>query len=784
MKTASKRPYLQIGVRTLVEFTRRSGDLDMGFQRPASALEGIRAHQKIQNSRPEGYCPEVAVSRQVETSRFILDISGRIDGVWSDSKKTTIEEIKSTGRDLEALKPEGHDLHWSQLKVYAWLYADQQGLSEVEGLLTYCRQGTGEILELRKTLLWEEINAFAAGLVEQYLVWAERMYDWRQMRDRSIRKLDFPYPAYRPGQRDMAVSVYRTVLNGGSLMIQAATGIGKTLAALFPVLKAMAEGRAEKCFYLTARTTGRAAAEAAFQKMREGGLRFRALTLTAKDKLCFLPEAACLPTECAFARGHYDRLNGALSAAMEAEALTRRVVEALARRFQVCPFEFSLELALWADGIICDYNYAFDPRVHLRRFFQDSSDPYIFLVDEAHNLVDRSREMFSAELTKQPILDVRRSIRKELPQLHRALGRVNRWMVDTRKSTEAMGGQQSDCQAPDGLIPLLRSASLDAERWLVKNEMPAWREALIDLYFSITNFLRTYESYGSAYATCYETDGRDLRTKLFCVDPSDQLREALNRARTVVFFSATLMPPSYFLDIFGCDPTTPVLRVPSPYATCQLRLLVDGRTSTYFKERRSTCRTVAESIRAMVGGRKGNYLCFFPSYEYMEMVHEVFHSTYTRLETLVQSRAMGEGEREAYLERFDRDNPDTLIGFAVMGGVFGEGIDLVGDRLSGAVVVGVGLPGLSPERELIRKYYAEKLAAGFEYAYQYPGMNRVLQAAGRVIRSGEDRGVVLLVDRRYRTPPYRKLFPEEWNPVMAANPASIARVVSTFWRQT
>lgn len=775
------KPQLQIAVRTLVEFTRRTGDLRQDFRRPSSALDGIRAHQKVQRSRPAGYRAEVAVSHQWETDRYHLLICGRIDGVWIENGCTVVEEIKSTSREIDALDPDGHDLHWSQLTVYAWLYSLEQDLPEVEGQLTYYRNGTGETLELRRTFLRDEAAAFTAGLINRYLAWADRLDDWRLLRDATIRELPFPYPAYRTGQREMAVSVYRTAREGGHLMVQAPTGVGKTLAALFPVIKAMAEGHVDKLFYLTARTTGRSAAQEALEQMRRHGLRFRALTLTAKDKICFLPEAACTPEECPYARGHYDRLNDALRAAMEIEALTRQQVEETARRFAVCPFEFSLDLALWVDAVICDYNYAFDPRVYLRRFFQDNPAPYVFLVDEAHNLVDRSREMFSAELTKQPILDVRRTVKAALPGLYRTLGRINRWMVDARKMTEESGGGRSEIAAPDGLAPGLRKAMIESEAWLVKNEKPDWREALTELYFAMAGFTRVFDAYDERYATYYETHGRDLRVKLFCIDPSDPLREALDRAKTVIFFSATLTPPAYFLNLFGCSADTPVLRLPSPYDNRHLRLMMDTRTSTFFKEREATAHRVADAIHALVDGKKGNYLCFFPSYDYMTMVHEAFLSVCPGQKTLVQSPGMGEAEREAYLDRFVRDSPDTLVAFAVMGGIFGEGIDLVGDRLSGAVVVGVGLPAPSPERELIRDYFAEKLAAGFEYAYQYPGMNRVLQAVGRVIRSDDDRGVVLLVDRRYGTARYRDCFPAEWQPVITPDPHGIARMVSRFW---
>jgi Rad3-related DNA helicase len=389
--------------------------------------------------------------------------------------------------------------------------------------------------------------------------------------------------------------------------------------------------------------------------------------------------------------------------------------------------------------------------------------------------------MFSAELTQQAVRNLRRSVRSDLPGLHRSLGRLNRWLLAERKAAEVAGGEHWRPEAPAGMEPLLRSVLIQAERILARNEKTSWREPLLEFYFEGTNFLRVMEGYDASYATCLRAEERSLRIKLFCVDPAARMREAIGRARTVVFYSATLAPPAYFLNMFGCAQETPVLRLPSPYPPERLHLLIDDRTSTFFRERDATGPRVADAIHALVSGRRGNYLCFFPAYKYMDDVHEMFRALHPEWTTLVQNPEMTEEERERFLSRFDQENPETLVGFAVMGGIFGEGIDLVGDRLSGAVVVGVGLPGLCAERDLIRSFFDEKLASGFEYAYQYPGMNRVLQAVGRVIRSDEDRGVVLLIDCRYRTARYRDLFPREWRPVTASEPGVIAGTVAAFW---
>ena len=776
------KPRLTVAVRTLVAFVLQAGDLESTFAGPQRSLEGVRAHQRIQHSRPAGYQSEVVVHHELETTDFILSISGRIDGVFSEGTRVVVDEIKSTHRDLSKLEEKPDPLHWGQVKVYAWLYAMQQGLTEVDVQLTYCQLTTGETRELRHTLTMDALERFTADLLEDYIRWARRLEQWRRQRNQSILALAFPFPGFREGQRHMAVAVYRAIQNEGRAMIQAPTGIGKTLAALYPAVKALGEELTAKIFYLTARTTGRQAAEKTLAILRTNGLQLKSLSLTAKEKICPHPEAACTPEECPRAQGHYDRMKNARTAAFEEEALTRDTLSRLAEDFAVCPFEFGLDMALWMDAIIGDYNYAFDPRVYLRRFFSDESDAYTFLVDEAHNMVERSREMFSATLHKQPFLDLRRALREEHRPLYRALGRINTWMVAARRDCLAAGGEAATSTLPDDLLPPLLAFQRRAEKWLMKNKPAPWKEDLLQRFFDVVTFLRVAERFDSSYTTCSISDGKDLQVKLFCLDPADQLAEALQRGRSAVFFSATLTPFAYFNELFGDDHETTFLRLPSPFPPENLCLIVEPRISTYFRDREQTKHRLAEAISQLVMGARGNYLAFFPSYAYLSMVHDSFSALHPEIPTIVQSRDMDETARETFLEHFVGDNPETLVGFVVMGGIFGEGIDLVGRRLSGAVIVGVGLPGICMERDLIRDHFETKLQAGFDFAYRYPGFNRVLQAVGRVIRTSRDRGAVLLVDRRYGTRPYRELFPPEWQPVELRAGQAVSEILQPFWR--
>jgi len=774
---------LKIAVRELIEHVLRSGDLIFEFLGSSRPVEAIRAHQKIQNSRPDTYQPEVSISHQVETDQFRLKISGRIDGVYTEPDRTIIEEIKTTARNPDYFEKNENPVHWGQVKTYAYIYGNARGLDKISTQLTYYQIDSGEIREIKRTFSITELEVFFKELVARYLEWAATIIDWSEQRDESIRDLEFPFANYRSGQRRMAVEAYRTIRNHGQLLIQAATGIGKTIAVLYPAVKALVEELSQKIFYLTARTTGRMAAEKALDELRANGLRLKSLTLTAKDKICFCPDSACHPDECEFARGHYDRINDAVKDIFAKDAFTREQIVDTAKAFRVCPFEFSLDLSHWADCIICDYNYAFDPRVFLRRFFQEENGDYIFLIDEAHNLVDRSREMFSAQIFKQPVLDLRRQLKKDLPHIFKSLGRINAWLVKARKKCEESGNPLAEKSLPDELIPFLRGFLFITERWLSQNVKTPFREGLLELYFAVSGFIRVADQYDECYTTCYEKIGKDLKLKLFCVDPSVHLEKVMSRCQTAIFFSATMTPMDYFKQILGCNQSAHHLILHSPFPGENLGLFISDQISTYYRHRDQTVGQVSQIIGALIEQKKGNYLLYFPSYAYMLKVYRAFTADNPHTETILQTRGMAEPEREAFLKRFSQDNSQTLVGFAVMGGIFGEGIDLVGDRLLGVVVVGVGLPGISLERELIKEYFTNTLGAGFEYAYTYPGINRVLQAAGRVIRTENDCGVVLLIDQRYARFQYKSLLREEWDPIRVQNASQLADGLQKFWKQ-
>lgn len=743
----------------------------------ARALAGVRGHQRIQKERPDGYAKEVTLTHSVAVNDFTLQIKGRIDGLLHTGESIWLEEIKTVDGTWDR---NPNPLHWAQSKIYAFIYASQKALPTLEVRLTYLDLDTELVTEFRERFSRAELEIFFTRITSEYLDWARAQFRWCRERDASIAPLAFPFATYRPGQRPFAVAVYRTLVRAGTLFAEAPTGIGKTVSVLFPSMKALGGNHIAKIFYLTARTTGRAVAEKAMADLRHAGLRWRSVTLTAKDKICFNNGRPCDPAVCPFALGYYDRNKPAMREALQREALTRPAIEEVARRHNVCPFELSLDCALWADMVIGDYNHVFDPAAKLKRFFAEETGDYAFLIDEAHNLVDRAREMFSAELRKEAVLATRRSIQEALPTCAKALGKVNSFLRTLCK--EAGGVKESvKEELPKELLPALRTFLKEAEAWLAQNRPALFREELMDLYFTVNTFLRTADLYDERFVTLLEGDRTSLRLRLFCLDPSRLLREALNRGKAAVFFSATLSPLDYFRQLLGGDESDSKMQLYSPFPPAHLRLLIEDGIQTNFKSRGTSCDAVADSIAALVAGRSGNYLVYFPSYKYLGEVLARFRHLHPKVLTRAQTPGMSDAERDRYLGSFIAETDQTQVGFAVLGGVFGEGIDLVGERLVGAVIVGVGLPQLCIERDLMRDFFEKHYGDGFDYAYTFPGMNRVLQAVGRVIRSETDRGVVLLIDARFCDARHLKLLPGWTQPEAVRGTKAIEEKVRSFW---
>lgn len=789
-ENGEKKTSIRISVRNLVEFVMRSGDLDnrrtSGAEKDAMQA-GSRIHRKIQKRMGADYQAEVTFRHQVDEGEFSLDIEGRADGVITEPGGVTIDEIKGVYRDLDRIE-EPVAVHQAQAMCYGYFCCLERKLSGVAVQVTYCNLETEEIRRFRKEYDREQLEEWFFGLVHEYVKWARYLYEHGQKRDISLRELSFPFP-YREGQKELAVSVYRAILRKRELFIQAPTGVGKTLSCLYPALKAMGEGLAEKVFYLTAKTITRSVAEESFGILRQRGMYLRFVTITAKEKLCFLDKPSCNPEDCPYAKGHFDRVNDAVYEIIHREfCITREVMLQYAKEYRVCPFEFCLDITNWADAVVCDYNYVFDPTVRLKRYFSEGvNGEYLFLVDEAHNLVSRGREMYSAVLYKEDVLLVKKLLKGRSSKAVKRLDKVNRLLLEMKRSGEG-------CQVYDNINALIlacQSLFGEMETFLEEEREFSDRDQVLDFYFQLRNFLNTYEGMDEAYRIYSEMDGEGrFFVRLFCMDPAGHLKECLEKGRSTVFFSATLLPILYYKELLSGNREDYAVYAPSPFPR-ENRLVLVARdvSSRYSRRNRREYEKVADHIEAMIGGRNGNYMAFFPSYQYLEQVRQVWEErkaaqTGKAMPVLLcQDPHMREEDKEAFLAAFEEERESSMVAFCVLGGIFSEGIDLKADRLIGAAIVGTGLPMVCTEQELLKQYFDEKDQKGFDYAYQYPGMNKVMQSAGRVIRTMEDKGVILLLDDRFLREDCHALFPLEWLPYEVVDRWNAGERIRRFWKE-
>ena len=848
------RPVLHISVRGLVEFLLRSGNLDVRHRaNPEEAMqEGSRIHKKLQQEGGPRYAAEVPLSFLWQRETYSVEVAGRADGIIAPEEGEepalyTIDEIKGTYRRLSRLKaPE--TVHLAQAKCYGFFYlaahcgeeeasdsaaeksiaADDRKAEETlreedsaaekpitaeipEGeaaprekrrepaqdmiriQITYVNLDSERVRRFQEIWSFQELREWFLALMGEYGRWADHLIKWQRLSASSIEAMHFPYP-FRGGQKTLMAQVYRTITEGKRLFVEAPTGVGKTLAVLYPAIKALAQGMGDRIFYLTARTITGSVARETVSLLNQGGLRIKVLTLTAKEKLCLNGEVSCNPTACPVAKGHFDRINEALfSLLTEEDNWDRDMITAYALRFQVCPYELSLDLSLFAGLIICDYNYAFDPTARLRRFFSASKKGApLFLVDEAHNLVDRGREMFSASVCREELMAARRLVRgvPELSGLAKALQKtislLNAWAKNGEGEEMYLEPSSLDAflSAVDKSVSALASLLGREEEEEEEEEqqgqadkdrkepaaspllLPQIRECLLQVYFGLSFFLEIYGLLDEKYRVYaqYQENGYTLR--LFCIDPSANLRAAMDSAFSVILFSATLLPITYYKKLLGGSREDYEVYAGSVFDPSRLGVFIAKDVTTKYSRRGpDTYRDIASYILRAASVKRGNYLVFFPSYSFLSSVREEmekqmsFSDRAPRL--LVQGRGMTEKEREEFLSDFREQTISTLIGLCVLGGLFSEGIDLKGKRLIGVIIAGTGLPMVCRENELVKEHFDGE-GSGFDYAYRFPGMNRVLQAAGRVIRSAEDVGIAVLLDERFLSNSYRRLFPEEW----------------------
>ncbi|MHB0776190.1 ATP-dependent DNA helicase [Halomonas sp. WWR20] len=750
----------RVAVRALCEFTAKTGDLDLRFTPSPTAQEGIAGHAAVAARRGEDYQREIALSGEYRS----LGVRGRADGF--DPRRCQLEEIKTFRGDLERMPANHRALHWAQVKVYGWLFCQSRELAELRLALVYF-----DIVTQRETVLSEVFGAetlreFFEQQCARFLDWAEQELAHGMARDRALTALRFPHEQFRAGQRPLAEAVYKAASTGRCLMTQAPTGIGKTLGTLFPLLKAMPGQRLDRLFFLTAKTPGRQLALQTLATLRGNTpeLPLRVLELTARDKACEHPDKACHGDACPLASGFYDRLPAARQAAVNVGTLDQATLRSVALEHRLCPYYLGQELARWSDVVIGDYNYFFDLHAMLHALTVTHQWRVGVLVDEAHNLVERARRMYSAELDQVALQAARRGAPAILKT---SLERVQRqWRALNVQESDTAPGQDYRVldTLPNKLLLALQNAVAAVTDYLA--EQPAALDgALQAFYFEAMHFCRIAELFGehSLFDMTLRPGRRGAHLSRLClrnVVPASFLTPRFEATRATVLFSATLSPSRYYADLLGLPDNTPWVEVESPFQDGQLAVRVVGAISTRYQHRDASLSPIVELMARQYAQRPGNYLAFFSSFAYLEQVAELLRTRHPQIPMWAQSRRMDEPARQAFLERFSLDGRG--IGFAVLGGVFGEGIDLPGERLIGAFIATLGLPQLNPVNEHFKQRMASRFGAGYDYTYLYPGLQKVIQAAGRVIRTQQDRGIVYLIDDRFARRDVADLLPTWW----------------------
>lgn len=750
---------IKTSVRNLIEYVMRSGDIDTSFRDNQRMLKGIRAHQKIQASYGKNYIKEYSLKNSKSFGGVDFEVEGRADGIIKEGKAYTVDEIKSTTRPLEDIDGE-NKLHWAQAKCYAYFFSSDKKLENISITLTYVSTEDYSTKIFKEDFCFTDLEEFYLGLLSEYLNFSKILSSNLEKRNKTCKGLGFPYETYRKGQRKMALAIYRSILDEKKVFIDAPTGIGKTVSSTYPAIKSLGEDLTDKIFYLTSKTTTGNEALKALNLMLDRGLYIKALQIVSKDRICLNDEVKCNPNDCLFAKGHFDRVNDALKDILSKERIMDfDTIRSYSEKYRVCPFEFELDIATYSDFIICDYNYVFDPSVYLKRFFDEIVGNYVFLIDEAHNLLDRSRDMYSFSFTDGSFVNIKEYFDEKKDRLIRR--NINKVIDFFDQTYIKYGSKDRYCTENhiDEIDEKLLGLQKSMEKFLVEEKDHDKYEEILNLYFDINKYLRISDSFMEGFYNVISYDrGSQVKTfEIKCVDPSKILKEKYKYSRSTVFFSATLAPMKFFMDMLGAEDSLK-LRLDSPFDRENL-LILQKSISTRYRDRQANIGEICETINKFVSSKPGNYFVFFPSFAYLNEVAEIYKDYYDD-KILIQDSSMSQRDRYKFLRKFSMTS--SKVGFLVLGGIFSEGVDLIGDRLIGSMIISVGMPGVSFDRDLIMKHFGSRGLSGFDYSYTYPGLNKVFQAAGRVIRSEEDRGIVYLVDDRYRWDKYRHLYPSYW----------------------
>jgi Rad3-related DNA helicase len=757
----NKSIIVKVSVRGIIEYALKSGSLDDRFMSKGRAIYGTLAHVKLQKDNEkiyDNYETEVNLRCQFNIKNIILEVEGRADGIIKENNSVIIEEIKSTYKDLIYIQDDYNDIHWAQGKFYGYIYCHNNGLQKISIRLSYFNLNTGEVKSFEKEYKYQDLNLYVNKLIDKYIKVVQIRQEFKVKRDISIKNMKFPFNTYRKGQKELAITCYNSIKQKGKLFVQAPTGIGKTISTIFPSIKSLAEGNGDRIIYLTSKTITRIVAEDAYLRLLNNGLRFKIVSITAKEKMCLNDELKCNPVDCIYAREYYTKINEIINnIIVKEDFFSRDIIIKYAKEFEVCPFELSLDISEWTDCIICDYNYAFDPRVRLKRVFMENNKN-ILLVDEAHNLVSRAREMYSGEILKSSVMAVNKILKGRVPNLYNISKLINKEMINIRRDLEEKNIMflYGNNEYKD-LNKYIRMFIGEADEYLIKSKNTDGYEEVLEFYYSCRNFITLSELYSNQYTTILRKEKNEFIIKIFCIDPSKNIAEVLENSYSSIFFSATLSPMKYYIDLLGGDDSSYRVRLQSPFNSKNLEVFAYGLDMRYVN-RDQNINKLCYIINDFVEMEKGNYLIFLPSFQYLKSVYEVYVEKFGDKNTIIQKENFTEKEKEKFLNEF-KENSNT-IGFSVVGGMFSEGVDLPGKRLIGAVIIGVGFPKVSLENDIIKEYFD---IDGFNYAYTYPGINKVLQSAGRVIRSESDKGRILLVDSRYFNNKYKNMLPKEWN---------------------
>ena len=779
--TCYEKTQLHISVRELVEFILRSGDIEESSEirdSLKSMQEGIKLHKWIQKGMPSDYHAEVPINHVMTYDEYELLIDGRADGIVYDKNEVPfmIDEIKGTNRDISKIK-EPAMVHVAQAMCYGFFCAYRNNLKGMDIQITYGNLDSREIKRFVDYYSYDDLEEFFLDIMDKYKPFSDYIYKWSITRKESIENMTFPFE-YRKGQKSIMGMVYNHIKDEELLFIQAPTGVGKTISTIYPSLKALNDFSLSKIFYVTAKTITKKVAKDTFFTLSEQGNRLKMLEITARDKICPLEDRQCDAVHCEYAKGHYDRINDALySIITEEDLFNRDIIYKYSNENKVCPYRLSLELTRFSDEIVCDYNYVFDPNACIIQSITDKNN--IFLVDEAHNLVDRARNMYSVVIVKEDFLAMKKLYGAYDKSLIKYFDKVNREMLSLRK----MCDDKLIINDHDRLDNAIYNLKNRIEMFFDKKIKMSRKNEALDFYFNINNYISTLDFVDDNYLVYADYDRSGcFRVHLYNMDPSLRLQDYLNNAVSTVFFSATLLPINYYKELL-CKKDNPTAIYAKTIFDSKKRLLMiaDDVTSKYSERSSEMYSKIADYIIKTSSVKKGNYISFFPSYIFMENVYNELLNKKYNLDIIIQGNSMSEEDREGFMAEFEEERDRSLVAFCVLGGIFSEGIDLVNDKLIGAIIVGTGLAQTNYESNMLLEHFNKCNKDGFDYAYRYPGMNKVCQAAGRVIRTVDDRGVILLLDYRFLYSNNRNLFPREWSDYITTNINKVQSDLGDFW---